>query len=82
MTEVYLKLNYSTERFDCYSVLTDEFICTLSCNTTFIYIDIETDEEIVGRIEYVHGKHYGYCWVDKEESTTHFLYDGMRGYIC
>ncbi|WP_279022250.1 DUF5348 domain-containing protein [Intestinibacter bartlettii] len=79
MTEVYLKFNQQTERYDCYNSLTDEFEQTLTSGNSFIYLPHDEDEEIAGRIEY--DSNYGYYWVDRENFTRQKLFTGMRGYI-
>lgn len=79
MTEVYLKLNQQTERFDCYEVLTDEYIHTLTCGNAFMLIPEDDDLEVSGRIE--HNSTYGYYWVDSEGVAVEYLKSGMKGYI-
>ena len=61
MTEVYLKFNQQTERYDCYNSLTDEFEQTLTCGNPFMLIAEDEDLEIPGRIEY-HSTD-GYYWI-------------------
>ena len=78
MTEVYLKLNEETCRFDCYNVLTDEYESTLSCGNSFIIIDDENDEEIAGRIE-CHNTN-GYHWTGVDDTVV-YLSNGIKGYI-
>ncbi len=79
LTEVYLKLNEETNRYECYSVMDDKYRETLTCGNSFIYLPHDEDEEIAGRIEY--DSNYGYYWVDRENFTRQKLFTGMRGYI-
>ena len=80
MTEVYLKKNQETGRFECYNGLTDEYMQTLNCGNPFMLIPEDEDLEIPGRIE----SHNidGYYWMDSEDSTRQKLENGMRGYIA
>lgn len=79
MTEVYLKLNKETERYDCYTVVDDKYIKTLTCGNTFTYIPDDEDVEVPGRIE--HSTNRGYYWIDTDDFSNIGLYNGMRGYI-
>ena len=79
MTEVYLKLNKETERYDCYTVMYDKYIKTLTCGNTFIYIPDDEDIEVPGRIE--HSNNRGYYWIDTDDFSSIGLYIGMRGYV-
>ncbi len=79
MTEVYLKKNQETGRFECYNGLTDEYMQTLNCGNPFMLITEDEDLEIPGRIE--HDSTYGYYWIDSEDFTRQKLEIGMRGYI-
>lgn len=79
MTEVYLKFNDETKRFDCYNALTDEYIHTLTCGNPFMLITDDEDLEVPGRIE--HDSIHGYYWIDVEEFTRKKLESGMKGYI-
>ena len=79
MTEVYLKKNQETGRFECYSVLEDEYIQTLTCGNSFMYLPNDEDEEFQGRIEY--DSNYGYYWINSEDLCRMNLFNGMRGYI-
>lgn len=63
MTEVYLKLNKETERYDCYTVMNDTYIKTLTCGNSFIYMPDDEDIEVLGRIE--HSINKGYYWIDE-----------------
>lgn len=79
MTEVYLKKNQKTERYECYNAMTDEYIQTLTCGNPFMLIQDDEDLEISGRIEY--NSTYGYYWIDSEDFTQQKLENGMKGYI-
>ena len=79
MTEVYLKFNQQSERFECYNALTDKFEQTLTCGNPFMLIPDDEDLEVPGRIEY--DSIHGYYWVDVEEFTRQKLENGMRGYV-
>lgn len=79
MTEVYLKLNKETGRYDCYSVMNDTYIKTLNCGNAFIYMPEDEEVEVPGRIE--HSTNRDYYWTDTEEFTSKGLYNGMRGYV-
>ncbi len=79
MTEVYLKFNQQTERYDCYNSLTDEFEQTLTSGNSFMLISDDEDLEVPGRIEY--NSTHGYYWTDKDEVTVQFLSHGMKGYV-
>ncbi len=79
MTEVYLKKNQETGRFECYNALTDEFISILTCGNFFIYLPDDEDLEVPGRIE--HSVNRDYYWIDSESLSSISLYNGMRGYI-
>ena len=65
MTEVYLKKNQETGRFECYNGLTDEYMQTLNCGNPFMLIPEDEDLEIPGRIEYHNID--GYYWIDSED---------------
>ena len=79
MTAVYLKLNNETGRYDCYSVMEDEYLQTLTCGNPFIYAPDDEDEEFPGRIE--HSKDVGYYWIDAEDFCSQKLFNRMRGFI-
>ena len=79
MTEVYVKENLETGRFDCYNALTDKFEQTLTMGNSFILILDEDDLEVPGRIE--HNSTHGYYWTDTEEVMVQYLRDGMKGYV-
>ena len=74
MTEVYLKKNQETGRFECYNGLTDEYMQTLNCGNPFMLITEDEDLEIPGRIE--HDSTYGYYWIDSEDFTRQKLENG------
>ncbi len=80
MTEVYLKKNQETGRFECYNALTDEFVSTLTCGNAFIYFPEDEDVEVPGRIEY--SSSGGYYWIDADDFTSQGLFNGMRGYVA
>ena len=46
MTEVYLKKNQETGRYECYNGLTDEYMQTLNCGNPFMLIPEDEDLEI------------------------------------
>lgn len=79
MTEVYLKLNKETGRYDCYTVMDDKCIKTLTCGNSFIYMPDDEDIEVPGRIE--HSINKGYYWIDTDDFSSIGLHTGMRGYI-
>ncbi len=79
MTEVYLKFNVESNEYDCYDVITDEFIQTLSVGDSFMLIYDKHDLEIPGRIKY-HPIH-GYYWIDSEDLMEQLLTTDIRGYI-
>ncbi len=79
MTEVYLRFNKETERYDCYNALTDEFEQTLTSGNPFMLIPDDEDLEVPVRIE--HDSIHGYYWVDAEEFTRQKLENDMRGYV-
>lgn len=79
MTEVYLKLNNETGRYDCYKVLTDQYVHTLTSGNPFMLIPDDEDLEVAGRIE--HDSTYGYYWIDSEDFTRQKLENGMKGFI-
>lgn len=80
MTEVYLKLNQETERYECYNVMTDEYVQTLTCGEWFMLISDDEDLEVPGRIE--HSNSSGYYWIDSEDFTRQQLMDGLKGYVA
>lgn len=79
MTEVYLKFNQETEKYDCYEVLTDEYLHTLTSGNSFMLFPDDDDLEVPGRIE--HDSTCGYYWIDSEDFTRQKLENGMKGYI-
>lgn len=79
MTEVYIRLNSKTERYDCYNVLTDRFEQTLTCGNSFMLIPHDEDIEVPGRIEYDRSK--GYYWIDSNDLIRQKLENDMKGYI-
>lgn len=80
MTEVYLKLNQETKRYECYHVVTDEYVQTLTCGDWFMLIPDDEDLEVSGRIEYSNSS--GYYWIDSGDSTRQQLMDGLKGYVA
>ena len=80
MTEVYLKLNQETKRYECYHVVTDEYVQTLTCGDWFMLIPDDEDLEVQGRIEYSNSS--GYYWIDSGDSTRQQLMDGLKGYVA
>lgn len=80
MTEVYLKLNQETKRYECYHVVTDEYVQILTCGDWFMLIPDDEDLEVPGRIEYSNSS--GYYWIDSEDSTRQQLMDGLKGYVA
>lgn len=79
MTEVYLKLNQQTGRYECYHALTDEYVQTLTSGNPFMLIPDDEDLEVPGRIE--HDSTYGYYWTDIDDFTRQKLETGMKGYV-
>lgn len=79
MTEVYLKLNKKTDRYDCYTVMEDKYIQTLTCGNSFILIADDEDLEVSGRIE--HHSTNGYYWIDSKDEKVVYLKNGINGYI-
>ena len=80
MTEVYLKLNQETKRYECYHVVTDEYVQTLTCGDWFMLIPDDEDLEVPWRIEYSNSS--GYYWIDSGDSTRQQLMDGLKGYVA
>ena len=80
MTEVYLKLNQETERYECYNAMTDEYVQTLTCGDWFMLIPDDEDLEVPGRIE--HSNSNGYYWIDSEDFTRQQLTNGLKGYVA
>ena len=80
MTEVYLKLNQETKRYECYHVVTDEYVQTLTCGDWFMLIPDDEELEVPGGIEYSNSS--GYYWIDSGDSTRQQLMDGLKGYVA